>query len=38
MPFVVVSLSLTGVFSVLHSILAVVAYDLISMGFYPVPN
>jgi hypothetical protein len=38
MMLVVVSLNLARVFRILHSILAVVAYVLISMSFDPIPN
>jgi len=38
MTLVIVSLGLRRVFRILHPILAIVANDLRSMGFYPVPN
>ncbi len=38
MPFVVVGRRIARVFRILHFILAVVADNLIRMGFYPVPN
>ncbi len=38
MTLVVVSLNLSWVFSILHSMLTVVSDNLISMSFNPIPN
>jgi hypothetical protein len=38
MPLVLVSLGLSGVFSILHSMLTVVSDNLQSMSFNPIPN